>query len=141
MGLAQRLRSAIDEFSGAQNAYDDYDDSAEAEGSESLESAPRPLALVGPPHVEFALIAPQTFEEAQQIADHFKADRPVVVNLEGCPPDLARRLVDFCSGLIYALEGRLRFVGKDVVLLAPHHVELPDAHRGGLHERRFFNQA
>ena len=138
MGLAQTLRSVIDDFSGARGAIGEYEDYPEDEGTQFLEAAPRRLALAGPLHIEFAFVAPQTFEEAQQIADHFKAERPVVVNLHGCPQDLARRLVDFCSGLIYALEGRLRFIGDDVVLLAPHHVELPDAHRG---ERRFFNQA
>jgi len=95
---------------------------------------------VRPPRIEFSLVTPQDFDAAQQIADHLRADSPVIVDLQSCGRDLSKRLTDFCSGLTYALEGSLQCIGENVVLLAPHNVELSSEAPGGLHERRFFNQ-
>ena len=100
----------------------------------------RPLAVVRPPRVEVSLVTPRDFDAAQRIADLLRAGGPVIVDLLGCEPDLTIRLTDFCSGLAYALDGRLHFIGEKVVLLAPHNVELSGAGPGALQERRFFNQ-
>jgi cell division inhibitor SepF len=164
MGLAQSLRAVVGQFSGAHDDYDDYDDDDALAGQleferggsadydeiyrdESLRHSPpareraaRPLALVRPPRIEFSLVTPQDFDAAQQIADHLRADSPVIVDLQSCGRDLSKRLTDFCSGLTYALEGSLQCIGENVVLLVPHHVELSSEAPGGLHERRFFNQ-
>ena len=153
MGLARSLRALVDQFGGAQDDYDDYDDdafagSAEFErGDEALghsplarERAVTPLAIVRPPRVEFALLTPQDFAAAQQIADRLRAGRPVIVDLQSCAQDLSKRLTDFCSGLAYALEGDLEYIGETVVLLVPHNFELSSDAPGSLRERRFFNQ-
>ncbi|HEY5387630.1 MAG TPA: cell division protein SepF [Thermoleophilia bacterium] len=147
MGLAQSLRAVVDQLNGAGDDYDDYDDDDETYRDESTHGSPqarerdaRPLAVVRPSRVEFALVAPQDFEAAQQIADRLRAGEPVFVDLQACGADLSERLIDFCSGLTYALEGRLDFIGAKVLLLAPRHVELSSEALGGLRERRFLNQ-
>jgi cell division inhibitor SepF len=144
MGLAQSLRAVVGQIGGAydEREYEDVDDDAFPGPDESArdDRAARPLAVVRPPHVEFMLVAPRDFDSAQQIADHLRASRPVIVDLQGCGPDLTKRLTDFCSGLTYALEGSLQDVGDTVMLLLPRDLELSGGAPGELRERRFFNQ-
>ncbi len=83
------------------------------------------------PHV----VAPRTFNDAQQLADRFKADQPVIVNLQTADRDLARRIIDFISGLCYALGGKMEKVADQVYLLAPSHVNLAEEERQRLQER------
>jgi cell division inhibitor SepF len=104
------------------------------------ERDPRPLALVRPPRIEFSLVTPHDFDDAQQIADRLRAGTPVIVDLQSCGPELAKRLTDFCSGLTYALDGSLEYLGEKVALLSPQNVDLSSEAPGALHERRFLNQ-
>lgn len=140
MGLGQSLRSVVGQFGGASDGYDDYADDDAFAGSEEPDRASRPLALVRPERIEFSLVTPQGFDDVQQIADSLRADTPVIVDLQTCGPDLSKRVIDFCSGLTYALDGSLEYLGEKVVLLAPHKVELSSEAAGGLQEGRFFNQ-
>ena len=104
-------------------------------------SSPRPLALVAPRRTRFGLVAPQVFDEAQQIADLLRSDAPVIVDLQGCEAPLARRLIDFCSGLAYARDGGLSVVAEHVLMLSPTHVDLSGDERRGLAGSGFYNQA
>jgi cell division inhibitor SepF len=146
MSLSGSLRAAVAQFGGARDDYD-YDDYAdegdEAERSPRAQSArdARPLALVRPRRVVFALVVPQGFDDAQQIADHLRTGDPVIVDLQDCDRGLRERLTDFCSGLTYAVDGSVEYVGEQVLLLAPPGVELSSGIRGEPHERRFLNQA
>jgi len=146
MGLRRSLRAAALQFGGAPDDYDDYDgydeyaDDEACAGPEKLERAARPLALVRPPHIEFTVVAPEDFDDAQRIADHLRAETPVIVDVRSCGPHLAKRLIDFFSGLTYARDGSLESLGDGVVLLTPHHVELSSDSSVGLQARRFFNQ-
>lgn len=83
------------------------------------------------PHV----VAPRQFNEAQTIADHFKSDQPVILNLQEVDRDLRRRLIDFASGLSYGLGGRMDRVADGVYLLTPENVEVSDEERRRLQER------
>lgn len=69
-------------------------------------------------------VTPTSFNEAQAIGDRFKAGQPVIVNLQGVERDLRRRLVDFASGLCYALGGKMDRVADQVYLLIPADVEV-----------------
>lgn len=73
---------------------------------------------------EIVVLEPQSFDEVQSIADHLKAGQSVVINLSQLAPDTARRVVDFASGVIYALDGHLQKVSEDIFLFAPHHVDV-----------------
>lgn len=70
------------------------------------------------------LCEPRSYEETQEIADHLKARRSVLVNLQRVRQDLAIRIVDFLSGTIYALNGSISKVGPGIFLCAPDHVEV-----------------
>ena len=67
---------------------------------------------------------PREFEEIQIIADNFKKEIPVIVNLQGVEPELSKRIIDFCSGLTYALEGDIKKVADRVFLIIPSNIEV-----------------
>ena len=95
----------------------------------------------GPP-AKVHLVVPRSFNDAQQIADRFKAQIPVIINLQGADTDLSKRLIDFSSGLTYALDGSMQRVADKVFLLTPRNVELSAEERAKALERGgFFNQA
>ena len=87
------------------------------------------------------LVIPRGFNDAQQIADHFKQGIPVILNLQGADSELSKRLVDFASGLTYALDGGMQRVADKVFLLTPQHMEVSAEERARMIERGFFNQS
>jgi cell division inhibitor SepF len=91
--------------------------------------------------VQVHLVVPRSFNDAQQIADKFKDGIPVILNLQSCEADLSKRLIDFASGLTYALDGGMQRVADKVFLLTPRNVEVSAEERARLLERGFFNQA
>jgi cell division inhibitor SepF len=93
------------------------------------------------PSVQVHLIVPRSFNDAQQIADKFKDSMPVILNLQGADQELSKRLIDFTSGLTYALDGGMQRVADKVFLLTPRNVEVSAEERARLIERGFFNQA
>jgi cell division inhibitor SepF len=86
------------------------------------------------------LIVPKSFNDAQKVADKLKADVPVIINLQAADSDLAKRLIDFSSGLTYALDGAMQRVADRVFLLTPNHVTVSAEDKASLMERGFFNQ-
>jgi cell division inhibitor SepF len=87
------------------------------------------------------LVMPRSFNDAQSIADKFKDSVPVILNLQSADSDLAKRLIDFSSGLTYALNGGMQRVADKVFLLTPRNVEVSAEERARMLERGFFNQA
>ena len=81
------------------------------------------------------LVVPRSFNDAQQIADKFKDSVPVILNLQGTEQDLSKRLIDFASGLTYALDGGMQRVADKVFLLTPRNVEVSAEWRAPLRER------
>lgn len=79
-------------------------------------------------------LSPQTFGEAKILADQFKAQVPVVMSLQGIDRELARRLIDFASGICYALDGSMEKLAPQVFLLTPRSVEV------AAEDRRRFEQ-
>ena len=106
-------------------------------------SRPRPVeAAPGHPSVRVHLVVPRSFNDAQQIADKFKQSIPVILNLQNADTELSKRLIDFASGLTYALNGGMQRVADKVFLLTPRNVEVSAEQRAQLIERgNFFNQA
>ena len=103
----------------------------------------RPLeAVPNPNSVRVHLVLPRSFNDAQQIADRFKQSIPVILNLQSADTELSKRLIDFASGLTYALNGGMQRVADKVFLLTPRNVEVSAEQRAQLLERGgFYNQA
>lgn len=67
---------------------------------------------------------PNTFDDAKDICDHLKSNKPVVINLEGIEKHDAQRIIDFLSGSIYALDGSIQKVSCDIFVIAPNSVDV-----------------
>jgi cell division inhibitor SepF len=129
----------------------DFDDWTDPEPSEPVSRTAvlrgerrRPVveALPTPSTARVHLVVPRSFNDAQQIADKFKESIPVILNLQSTDSDLSKRLIDFASGLTYALDGGMQRVADKVFLLTPRNVEVSAEERARLLERGgFFNQA
>jgi cell division inhibitor SepF len=91
--------------------------------------------------IQVHLVIPKNFNDAQQIADQFKDAIPVILNLQGSDTDLSKRLIDFASGLTYALDGGMQRIADKVFLLTPRNVEVSAEERARLIEKGFFNQS
>ncbi len=87
------------------------------------------------------VVEPRTFNDAKEIGDRLKVNAPVIMNLQAAQPNLARRLVDFASGLTYMAGGSIKEVGNRIFLLTPPNVEVSaDEARELMADRGFFNQ-
>lgn len=74
--------------------------------------------------LKVVLVKPERFENASEIADHLKEKRTVVINLESTNKDVARRLIDFLSGVAYAGEGKIKKVAANTYIITPYHVDI-----------------
>ena len=129
----------------------DFDDWTDPEPDAQRTSILRPRAsqrpvrnlqpVQGPGTSRVHLILPRSFNDAQQVADRFKNGVPVILNLQSADSELSKRLIDFASGLTYALDGGMQRIADKVFLLTPRDVELSAEDRARMLERGFFNQA
>jgi len=122
-GRVQRPRPEYEDESGAipadSGAYPRPDDSGlrlRPVGTPRQTATVRPLTAAG---AEPVTVRPQRFEQAKEIADRFKEGQPVIMNLETTEPEVTRRLIDFASGICYALNGSMERVASGVFLLKP----------------------
>lgn len=86
------------------------------------------------------VVEPKSFNDAEQIGSKFKNDTPVIVNLQSIDRELAKRLIDFVSGLTYGLDGGIQRVAEMVFLLTPANIEVSAEDRKWMREKGFFNQ-
>jgi cell division inhibitor SepF len=91
--------------------------------------------------VRVHLVTPHSFNDAQEIADRFKQNVPVILNLQTTEGELAKRLIDFASGLTYALDGGMQRIADKTFLLTPRNVEVSAEEKARLVEKGFFNQS
>jgi len=101
------------------------------EGGVSAETAPTraPIfRLHTQRSLEIVVLEPGQYEEAQTAADYLKTHRPIVLNLRNVHKDLGRRVVDFLSGVAYALDGHTHRVGDEIFLFTPAHVSITAEH-------------
>ena len=137
--LAPRRRSSRD--------FDDWTDPEPSPGARTAMLRPRQRPELAPVHaapnpsVKVHLVVPRSFNDAQTIADRFKDYTPVILNLQSVDSDLSKRLIDFASGLTYALDGGMQRIADKVFLLTPRNVEVSAEERARLIEKGFFNQS
>ena len=85
------------------------------------------------------IVAPGRFADAQEIANRLMNNQPVIVNMQSADRDLQRRMIDFCSGVTYALAGGMERVADEVFLLTPSNVKVSDEERQRLADRGLVN--
>ena len=131
------------------DSWSDPDSASEADGLPEApqRSSQRRSRLRGvesaSSQVRVHLVLPRSFNDAQQIADRFKDSVPVILNLQSADTELSKRLIDFASGLTYALDGSMQRVADKVFLLTPRNVEVSAEERARALDPAgaFFNQA
>jgi cell division inhibitor SepF len=121
----------------------EYDEIFSDEPPARGRSRPRPAPVESNGHraaPQVSLVVPKSFNDAQTVADKLKSDVPVIINMQSADTDLTRRLIDFASGLTYALDGSMQRVADRVFLLTPSAVKVSAEDKALLMERGFFNQ-
>ena len=138
MGLMDELKKIIHPYDDEDYDYEDdfeepakesrslFDDRKE-ERREERRSEDRHNKVVNihaTTQLKVVLVKPERFENASEIADHLKDKRTVVLNLESTNKDVARRLIDFLSGVAYAGEGKIKKVAANTYLITPYSVDI-----------------
>lgn len=131
--------SILDELKKWTHPYEDededYDDDleetprsreapAEERRSRSEDRRNKVVNIHATTQLKVVLVKPERFENASEIADQLKEKRTVVINLESTNKDIARRLVDFLSGVAYAGEGKIKKVAAHTYIITPYHVDI-----------------
>jgi cell division inhibitor SepF len=136
-----RERPSVRRLPSSRRRRDEFDDIfADDEPAAARTTTLRPVAARnGEQRVH--LVIPKSFNDAQDVANKFKDDVPVILNLQGTDTDLSKRLIDFASGLTYALDGGMQKIADKVFMLTPRNVEISAEERARLIEKGFFNQS
>ena len=121
--------------------FEDWTDPGPRPARATAQDARLRLQAAPAPSVRVHLVVPRSFNDAQQIADKFKEAIPVILNLQSTDTELSKRLIDFSSGLTYALNGGMQRIADKVFLLTPRNVEVSAEERARILEGGFFNQA
>ena len=104
-------------------------------------TTPRPSVVrtIGPTTAaRVHVVEPTGFGDAPEVGDRLKANQPVILNLQGLPRELQRRLIDFSSGLAYAVGGKMARVNEQVFLLTPTDVEVSQEEKERLQARGLY---
>jgi cell division inhibitor SepF len=141
-----RERPNVRRLSSSRRRRDEFDDIfADDAPTDRRTGVLRPVGGTGGARngrdVRVHLVVPKSFNDAQDVADKFKDSIPVILNLQGSDTDLSKRLIDFSSGLTYALDGGMQRIADKVFLLTPRNVEVSAEERARLIEKGFFNQS
>ena len=139
MGLMDELKKIIHPYDDEDYDYEDDFEEPVKESSRSLfddrkddrredrrsdDRHNKVVNIHATTQLKVVLVKPERFENASEIADHLKEKRTVVLNLESTNKDVARRLIDFLSGVAYAGEGKIKKVAANTYIITPYHVEL-----------------
>jgi cell division inhibitor SepF len=138
MGLMDELKKIIHPYDDEDYDYEDdfeepvkesrslFDDRKEERREErrSEERHNKVVNIHATTQLKVVLVKPERFENASEIADHLKEKRTVVLNLESTNKDVARRLIDFLSGVAYAGEGKIKKVAANTYIITPYSVDI-----------------
>jgi cell division inhibitor SepF len=112
-------------------------------GIEPRGAEPAPARRGGGNGGDFSMhmVTPRSFNDAQSIADEFKRSKPVIINLQSTDRELSKRLIDFSSGMTYALGGGMQRIAQGIFLLTPQNVDVSAEEKARILEGGFFNQS
>ncbi|WP_134700285.1 cell division protein SepF [Ammoniphilus sp. YIM 78166] len=129
MGVMNKIMGYLG-LSG-EETYDDYSDRAQSKQEVEYEEPANKKArnnVVSLQHakeqVKMVLVEPRAYDEVQEIADHLRSRRPVIINLQRVSGEQGKRIIDFLSGTVYALNGDIQKVGQNIFMCAPDNVDI-----------------
>jgi FtsZ-interacting cell division protein YlmF len=121
-----------------------FDQPSWFEYAEQKQGFSKPKASLGNllgPHYQMSIVNPTSFDEgAQTLAKYFRRRQAVVLNLQQADEELTQRMVDFCAGLAYALDGAIHPIADSLLLLTPAEVDVSDKEGSRTSGRGFYNQ-
>lgn len=100
-----------------------YDDSRQEE-PEKVDTNNKVVNIHATTRLQVVLVKPDKYENSREIADHLREKRTVVLNLENTSKDVARRILDFVSGVAYAQDGKIQKVAVSTYIVTPYNVEI-----------------
>ena len=130
MGFLDELKKLTHPYEDEDDELEDFEevtarkDSFEDRRNKAEERRSTGVNIHATTQLTVVLVKPERFENASEIADQLKDKRTVVLNLESTNKDVARRLIDFLSGVAYAGEGKIKKVAANTYIITPYHVEL-----------------
>ena len=125
MGLIDDLKKWAHPYEDEDEEYeDDFAELGSRERDRDEDRRNKVVNIHATTQLKVVLVKPERFENASEIADHLKEKRTVVINLESTNKDIARRLIDFLSGVAYAGEGKIKKVAANTYIITPYHVDI-----------------
>ena len=131
MSLLDELKKWTHPYEDEDEEFDDFEEPARRDSSfddrrtkTADERHNKVVNIHATTQLKVVLVKPERFENASEIADHLKDKRTVVLNLESTNKDIARRLIDFLSGVAYAGEGKIKKVAANTYIITPYHVDI-----------------
>ena len=110
--------------------YEDYDSTSSSQVEDKNFATPvsnkknKVVGMPGMQQVKVIISQPSTFEQSEDICEHLKEKKSIIVNLEYVNKDVARRIVDFISGAVYGLDGNIQKISNSIFLVAPFNYEI-----------------
>ena len=135
MSLLDELKKWTHPYEDEDEEYDDFEEPARQSAFEDRkmkveDRRNKVVNIHATTQLKVVLVKPERFENASEIADHLKDKRTVVLNLESTNKDIARRLIDFLSGVAYAGEGKIKkvaantYISAATYIITPYHVDI-----------------
>ena len=129
MSILDELKKLAHPYEDEDEVFEDFDDTSGKDVFEDRRVKPeerrnKVVNIHATTQLKVILVKPERFENASEIADQLKDKRTVVLNLESTNKDVARRLIDFLSGVAYAGEGKIKKVAANTYIITPYHVDI-----------------
>lgn len=121
--LGEMIFGAEDDFDEFEEQNEEVIKPAKVDASFSKKSD-RVVNIHATTQLEVAVVQPHAYEDAREIADRLKSKKAVVINLEELGKEDAIKVLDFVSGVVYALEGEIQKVSSGIFLIAPYNVSI-----------------
>ena len=129
MSFIDELKKLTHPYEDEDEEFEDFEDDPRRDAFEDRRSKiedrrNKVVNIHATTQLKVVLVKPERFENASEIADQLKDKRAVVLNLESTNKDVARRLIDFLSGVAYAGEGKIKKVAANTYIITPYHVDI-----------------
>lgn len=121
LGVEETDGEGLDDFNDGELNYETEEKDYTAPISNKKNKV---VGMPGVPQVKVIISQPNTFEQSEEICEHLKEKKSVIVNLEYVNKDVARRIIDFISGAVYALDGNIQKISNSIFLIAPFNYEI-----------------
>ena len=128
MGILDELKKLTHPYDDEDEEYEDFEEPRERSFDDRRNKAEdrrnKVVNIHATTQLKVVLVKPERFENASEIADHLREKRTVVLNLESTNKEIARRLLDFLSGVAYANEGKIKKVAISTYIITPYNVDI-----------------